>query len=154
MFEIFTLIIASPAFLLATSQNSVLAANTVYGLPEIIRVGVSLVVLVAWFLAAAFIVWGAVLMILSGGKEDKMKSAVNMIRYAVIGLFLIIVLLFVLPKAWDVLGFPISQYINPRMVFDTMQDISGKILSDSPSSYSTSPSSLDNLSNDYSTSLE
>jgi hypothetical protein len=38
-------------------------------------------------------------MILSGGKEDKMKSAVNMIRYAVIGLFLIIVLLFVLPKA-------------------------------------------------------
>jgi hypothetical protein len=83
-----------------------------------------------------------------------MKSAVNMIRYAVIGLFLIIVLLFVLPKAWDVLGFPISQYINPRMVFDTMQDISGKILSDSPSSYSSSPSSLDNLSNDYSTSLE
>ncbi len=47
MFEIFTLLIASPAFLLATSQNSVLAANTVYGLPEIIRVGVSLVVLVA-----------------------------------------------------------------------------------------------------------
>lgn len=52
------------------------------------------------------------------------------------------------------LGFPISQYINPRMVFDTMQDISGKILSDSPSSYSSSSSSLDNLSNDYSTSLE
>lgn len=154
MFEIFTLIVASPAFLLATSQNSVLAANNVYGLPEIIRVGVSLVVLVSFFLAAAFTVWGAVLMILSGGKEDKMKSAVNMIRYAVIGLFLIIVLLFVVPKAGDVLGFPISEYLNPRIIFNTMQQIANKFFNASSSDYSSPSSSLDNLSNDYSTSLE
>ena len=154
MFEIFTLIVASPAFLLATSQNSVLAANNVYGLPEIIRVGVSLVVLVSFFLAAAFTVWGAVLMILSGGKEDKMKSAVNMIRYAVIGLFLIIVLLFVVPKAGDVLGFPISEYLNPRIIFNTMQQIANKFFNASSSDYSSPSSSLDNLSNAYSTSLE
>lgn len=154
MFEIFTLIVASPAFLLATSQNSVLAANNVYGLPEIIRVGVSLVVLVSFFLAAAFTVWGAVLMILSGGKEDKMKSAVNMIRYAVIGLFLIIVLLFVVPKAGNVLGFPISEYLNPRIIFNTMQQIANKFFNASSSDYSSPSSSLDNLSNDYSTSLE
>lgn len=64
MFELFSLVI-SPDFLLATSQNSILAANNVYDLKTMIRVGVSVVVLVSGFLAAAFIIWGAVLMILS-----------------------------------------------------------------------------------------
>lgn len=56
MLEILSLLI-SPDVMLATSQNSILAANNVYDLKTMIRVGVSVVVLVSGFLAAAFIIW-------------------------------------------------------------------------------------------------
>lgn len=62
-------------------------------------------------------------MILSGGKEDKMKTAVNMMRYAVIGLCLIILLLFLVPKIGDIIGVPLSEYISPRSIYETIQRI-------------------------------
>lgn len=75
-------------------------------------------------------------MILSGGKEDKMKTAVNMMRYAVIGLFLIILLLFLVPKIGDIIGIPLSDYISPRSIFETIQSISSRVInSGSPTPY-------------------
>ena len=72
-------------------------------------------------------------MILSGGKDDKMKTAVNMMRYAVIGLFLIILLLFLVPKVGDIIGIPLSDYISPRSIFETIQSISAKVMNSSSS---------------------
>jgi hypothetical protein len=51
---------------------------------EFILLTISLFVLAAGLLSILFILWGGLLLILSGGKDDKIKPAINTIRFAVI----------------------------------------------------------------------
>ena len=51
---------------------------------ELILLVISIFVLTAGMLSILFILWGGLLLILSGGKDDKIKPAINTIRYAVI----------------------------------------------------------------------
>ena len=93
------------------------------------------------------------MLILSGGKDDKVKPAINSIRYAVIGIIIIIISIFVIPKAGDLLGLNVSSYISPESVFSTIQVLSKKIFNPSSSSVnvgggssnSTLPSDFSNL---------
>lgn len=66
-------------------------------------------------------------MIISGGDEEKVKKAVNHIRYAVIGVIMLIVVLFAFPFIFGLLGIPYAEYTKPTAVFQAMQEISGKI---------------------------
>lgn len=43
------------------------------------------------------------MLILSGGKDEKVKPAINSIRYAAVGLIVIILSIFVAPKVGDIL---------------------------------------------------
>ena len=45
------------------------------------------------------------MLILSGGKDEKVKPAINSIRYAVIGIIVIVIAIFVAPKVSELLGF-------------------------------------------------
>jgi hypothetical protein len=67
------------------------------------------------------------MLILSGGKEDKVKPATNSIRYSVVGLIVIIISLFIAPKVGDLLGLNVSKYISPQVVFSTIKDLSNKL---------------------------
>lgn len=58
--------------------------STNYSAGNMITTGVAIVVLVAIICAVLFIVWGGVMLILSGGKDEKVKPAINSIRYSVI----------------------------------------------------------------------
>ena len=98
-----------------------------YELEDIIRVGIALVVLVSGLLSVLFIIWGGVMLILSGGKDEKVKPAINSIRYAVLGIILIIVSIFAAPKLGDLLGLNVSSYVSPKTVFSTIQDLSNKL---------------------------
>lgn len=69
------------------------------------------------------------MLILSGGKDDKVKPAINSIRYAVIGIIIIILSIFIVPKAGDFLGLNVSSYISPQNIFSTIQTLSQKIFS-------------------------
>lgn len=100
--------------------------NTSYELSDVVRIAIALVVLVSGFMAVVFILWGGVKLILSGGKDDKVKPAVNSIRFAVLGIIVIIIALFVTPKVGDMLGLNISQYVDPKEIFQTIQSLSGK----------------------------
>lgn len=100
--------------------------NTAYELSDIVRIAIALVVLVSGFMAVVFILWGGVKLILSGGKDEKVKPAVNSIRFAVLGIIVIIVALFVTPKVGDMLGLNVSQYVDPQEIFQTIQGLSGK----------------------------
>jgi len=60
------------------------AASQAYGLEELIVVGVAILLLLSVIIAIFFILAGGFLLILSGGKEDKVKPAISMIRYSVI----------------------------------------------------------------------
>ena len=98
-----------------------------YELDDIIRVGIALVVLISWFLSVVFILWGGLMLILSWGKDEKVKSAINSIRYAVVGLIIIIISIFVAPRVGDLLGLSVSRYVSPQVIFSTIQDISLKL---------------------------
>jgi uncharacterized membrane protein len=109
------------------AAGSVLDSNASYTASDIIRVWVSLVVLVAWLCAILFIVWGGLMLILSGGKDEKVKPAINSIRYAVIGIIVIVIAIFVAPKISEMLGLGTHDYLSPKSIFDTIQQLMGKI---------------------------
>ncbi|MDD2745562.1 MAG: hypothetical protein PHU93_03415 [Candidatus Gracilibacteria bacterium] len=100
--------------------------NSSYELSDVVRIAIALVVLVSGFMAVLFIIWGGVMLILSGGKDEKVKPAVNSIRFAVLGIIVIIIALFVTPKIGDMLGLNVSKYVDPKEIFSTIQSLSGK----------------------------
>ena len=87
----------------ASAASSIIDASGSYTPADLIRVGVSLVVLVAGLCSILFIVWGGLMLILSGGKDEKVKPAINSIRYAVIGIIVIVIAIFVAPKVSEML---------------------------------------------------
>jgi hypothetical protein len=107
--------------------------NQSYDLEDIVRVGIALVVLVSGFMAVLFIIWGGVMLILSGGKDEKVKPAVNSIRFAVIGVIVIILSLFLVPKLGDMLGMNVGKYVDPKQIFATIQNLSSKFFGTSDS---------------------
>jgi hypothetical protein len=66
-------------------------------------------------------------MIISGGKEEKIKGAVNHIRHALIGIFFLILALFIMPVLMKLIGIPYPEYITPTRIFDTISEISARI---------------------------
>lgn len=137
---------------LAHAATSAIDPSQAYELDDIIRVGIALVVLVSGFLSVIFILWWGLMLILSGGKDEKVKPAINSIRYAVVGLIVIIVSIFVAPKVGDLLGLNVSKYVSPKVIFSTIQDLSWKFFGNkndidlSPSGGNTTlPSDFSNL---------
>lgn len=98
-----------------------------YSASDIIRVSISLVVLVAGLCSILFIVWGGLMLILSGGKDEKVTPAINSIRYAVIGIVVIVIAIFVAPKVSEMLGFGTHDYLSPRSIFETIQVLTSRI---------------------------
>lgn len=106
-----------------------------YTAADIIRVWVSIVVLVAWLCSILFIIWGGLMLILSGGKDEKVKPAINSIRYAVIGIIVIVIAIFVAPKVSELLGFWTHQYLSPQNIFNTIKVLMNQIFGWSNDTY-------------------
>lgn len=105
----------------ASAAGAVIDPSWSYSAADIIRVGVSLVVLVAWLCSILFIVWGGLMLILSGWKDEKVKPAINSIRYAVIWIIVIVIAIFVAPKVSEMLGLGTHQYLSPQNIFNTIK---------------------------------
>jgi predicted permease len=119
----------------------------------IISVGIALVVIFAGLFSIAFVIWWGFLMILSGGKEEKIKPAVNHIRHAIIGVGFILCVLFIFPILMDLVGLPYGAYAKPSAVFETISTISAQLLGspvDSPSLPGGSTSPSNSLPSDFS----
>lgn len=119
---------------IAHAAGPILDPNQAYDIDDVVRIGVALVVLVSGFLSVLFIIWGGLMLILSGGKEEKVQPAINSIRYAVVGIIVVVLSLFVLPRLGDLLGLDISTYLAPKTIFSTIQDLSARIFGGSSSS--------------------
>ena len=111
----------------ASAASSIIDASGSYTPADLIRVGVSLVVLVAGLCSILFIVWGGLMLILSGGKDEKVKPAINSIRYAVIGIIVIVIAIFVAPKVSEMLGLGTHQYLSPQNIFNTIKTLMNQI---------------------------
>ncbi len=136
----------------AYAAEAILDSQKVYEIDDIIRVSIALVVLVSGIMSVLFVIWGGVMLILSGGKDEKVKPAINSIRYAVLGIILIVISIFAAPKLGDLLGLNVSKYVSPKAIFATIQDLSGKLFgkSDTIDIGSSGSTSNDSLPSDFS----
>ena len=95
---------------------------------DFVLLWISLVVLFSWIISMAYILWWGVLLILSWWKEDKIKPAINSIRYAVIWLILIVISIFAFPKLAALLWLNAEKYSSPDKIFDKIEELWTKIL--------------------------
>lgn len=131
--------------------GSIFEAKMDFG--EFILLAISLFVLAAGILSIVFILWWGLLLILSGGKDDKIKPAINTIRFAVIGVVVTVLTIFLFPVFWRLLWLDVERYAKPQRIFEKIEEIWDKIFGDSVSTaqYDTvSPNSLDDFPADFS----
>ena len=120
---------------------------------EFILLAISLFVLISGVFSIIFILWGWLLLILSGGKDEKIKPAINTIRYAIIGIVVTVLTIFLFPIFGRLLGLDVEKYAQPKRIFEKIEDIGNKIFwgwwsSSIPSS--SSPNSIDEFPSDFS----
>lgn len=119
---------------------------------EFILLAISIFVLVSWVLSIVFILWGWLLLILSGGKDDKIKPAINTIRYAIIWIVVTVLSIFLFPILWNLLGLDVEKYAQPKRIFEKIEEIWNKIFGWSSYSWNSSDSveSIDEFPADFS----
>lgn len=94
-----------------------------YSILELINKGIALVILAAGFLSIVFMLWGGIRFIISGGKEDKVKSAVHSIRYALIGLIVTILSITVINLVGRVFNLQLVNYLNFDAIIETINGL-------------------------------
>ncbi len=104
------------------SQSIVEAAQN-YEILEIINRGLAYAIVAAGLLSVIFIFVGGFSFILSGGQEEKIKSAVSTIRYAIIGLVITILATVIIGTVGKAMGLDIIRYINFGDIIETITTI-------------------------------
>lgn len=115
------MIITQSFALAATSQSPLFWEAMAFW--DFILLSISLFVLFAWILSIVFILWWGLLLILSGGKDDKIKPAINTIRYAIIGVIITVVSIFLFPILGRLLGLDVNKYAKPERIFEKIEQI-------------------------------
>jgi hypothetical protein len=104
-------------------SGSIVEAAENFEILEIINRGLAFAIIIAGFLSVVFIFVGGISFILSGGQEEKIKSAVSTIRYAIIGLIVTILATVIIGTVGKALGLNIIEYINFGDIVDTITNI-------------------------------
>ncbi len=93
-------------------------------------------------------------MVLSTGNEEKVKVAVNHIRYAVLGIIILMVILFVAPIFLGLFGLQeYSTYFSPPLILSTIQEVAANILGTSSDAMTNSSTTI-NVNSDAFSSLD
>ena len=106
-----------------SGSKSIVEAAENYEVLEIINRGLAYAIIIAGFLSVVFIFVGGISFILSGGQEEKIKSAVSTIRYAIIGLIITILATVIIGTVGKAMGLDIIRYINFGDIIDTITAI-------------------------------
>jgi uncharacterized membrane protein len=107
------------------SSDTIVEVAANYEVTELIIRGFAFAIIIAGFLSVVFIFVGGISFILSGGQEDKIKSAVGTIRYAIIGLVITILATAVVGIVGRGLGVDLTSYIDLGVIIDTVSNIIG-----------------------------
>ncbi len=99
---------------------------------------ISIFVLTAWILSIMFVLYGGLLLILSWWKEDKIKPAINTIRYAVFWLIMTVASIFLFPILWRLLWIDVERYAKPARILEKIEEIWNSIFAASDYNYGTS----------------
>ena len=116
---------------------------------EFILLGISLFVLASGIFSIIFILWWGLLLILSGWKDDKIKPAINTIRYAVIWIIVTVLTIFVFPILGRLLWLDVEKYAEPKRIFEKIEEIWNKMFSSS-TDYDLEINDIDDFPSDFS----
>ncbi len=117
---------------------------------EFILLAISLFVLASWIFSIVFILRWWLLLILSWGKDEKIKPAINTIRYAVIGIVITVLTIFVFPILGRLLWLDVEKYAEPSRIFEKIEEIWNKIFGKNTSSFDSSIDNIDDFPSDFS----
>ena len=102
-------------------------------LSEIVTMFVVYAFIIAAALSAIYIFVGGMSFILSGGNEEKVKSAVNTIRYAIVGLIVTILSFFAVNVVGRMFGFNFLDYLSYGQIKANIEALMESGLGDTPS---------------------
>ncbi len=94
---------------------------------DFINKGIAYAIIIAGILSVIFIFIGGISFILSGGQEDKIKTAVGTIRYAIIGLIITILSVIIVNTVGRIIGLNTIEYINFSEIIELISEISDDI---------------------------
>ncbi len=109
----------------ATSGTSIIWEQMSFW--DFILLSISIFVLASWVFSIIFILWWWLLLVLSGGKDDKIKPAINTIRYAVIWIIITVLTIFLFPILGNLLWLDVEKYAEPSRIFEKIEEIWNKI---------------------------
>lgn len=120
------------------------------GFWDFILLAISIFVLASGVFSIVFILWGGLLLILSGGKDDKIKPAINTIRYAVIGIVVTVLTIFLFPILGRLLWLDVEKYAAPKRIFQKIEEIWNKVFWNSTTTINWSIDNIDSFPSDFS----
>ncbi len=126
--------VAQAWFNTANSVNSPLFSDNMEFWDFILLV-ISVFVLVAWILSILFVLYWGLLLILSWWKEDKIKPAINTIRYAIFWLIITVASIFLFPILGKLLWIDVETYAKPTRILEKIEQIWNNIFWATNSTY-------------------
>ncbi len=119
---------------------------------DFVLLAISLFVLASGIFSVVFILWGGLLLILSGGKDEKIKPAINTIRYAIIGIIMTVLTLFLFPIFGRLLGLDVEKYAEPSRIFEKIEELGDIIFGDTstPTNLNSNVNSIEEIPSDWS----
>jgi len=84
---------------------------------------ISIFVLASGVLSILFILYWGLLLILSWWKEDKIKPAINTIRYAILWLVITVLAIFLFPILGNLLWIDVEKYAKPSKILEKIESI-------------------------------
>ena len=120
-FEIFGTNIVPYAF--AQVSPGVLPIIEGYDPVELIKEAIAWAIIFAGVLCIVFIFIGGISFILSGGQDDKIKQAVGTIRYAIIGLIIVILSVTLVNLVTFIFKVPFD-FVDYREILDKVRSLS------------------------------
>lgn len=103
--------------------TNLLTQSASYNLIDIINMGVALAILAAGLLSVFYIFYGGFSFILAAGREDKIKEAVHMIRYAIIGLGVTLLAVTIIAVVGKIFGYNLVGYITWDKIGEMMHKV-------------------------------
>lgn len=109
----------------ATNSSAIMSESMEFW--DFVLLSISIFVLSSWIFSIVFILRWGLLLILSGGKDEKIKPAINTIRYAVIWIIVTVLTIFLFPILGNLLWLDVEKYAEPSRIFEKIEEIWNKI---------------------------
>lgn len=106
-----------------------------FNIVDLLNLGVAIAIILAGGLSVFYIFVGGISFILSGGQEEKIRAAINTIRYAIIGLIVTIMSVTIIKIVGFIFGFDLLSVISWDRITFLMSGLIDRIVGGGGSSY-------------------